>query len=205
MLHIFCNRSTLAVLLKAHVSFWPRGNPSSLPVHSMPLLQGDFGNPLVMSKTCHAVMLMEASSLIPRMLSHALKLTAGRSQIAPKVPIHELAGYGIKDIEGTMPRSCFPIFSRNRTFPKSCTSIFSRNGTFQKLHLTTINGIAFTWTLKQYGISSQTSSRPSFWAYTRILQGAISVILEMLKSKWMVICKPCTSWRVTNLVARYPP
>jgi len=69
--------------------------------------------------TCHAVRLMEASSLIPRMLSHVLKLTAGQSQITPKVPIHDLAGCGIDDIDGTMPKSCFSRFNRNRTFPKS--------------------------------------------------------------------------------------
>ncbi len=62
------------------------------------------------------------TTLIPRMLSHTLKLTAGGSQITPKAPILDLAGYAINGIDGNMPRSC--------------SSIFHRNGTFPKLHLT---------------------------------------------------------------------
>jgi len=118
-------------IVGAHVSLWPRCNPSGLPVCPNPLLHDDAGNALVMSKTCHAVKLMKASCLIPRMPSHVVKLTAGQSQITPKAPIHDLAGYGINDIDGTMPRSCFPIFSRNGTFLKSHVSIFLQMEHFQ--------------------------------------------------------------------------
>ncbi len=41
----------------------------------------------------------------------------------------------------------------------------------------------------QGGIYSQKQSRPSFWAYSRNLLGAISMILEILEPKWMVIYK----------------
>jgi len=64
------------------------------------------------------------------------KLTAGRSQVTPKVLVHDLAGCGIDDIDGTMSMSPFPIFSTNGTFPKSHVSIFSTHGTFWKLCLT---------------------------------------------------------------------
>ena len=57
--------------------------------------------------------------------------------------IHDLAGYGIVDIDGTMPTSCFPIFSTNGTFPSSCVSIFSTNRTFWKLCLTSCQWNSF--------------------------------------------------------------
>ncbi len=80
----FLHQIYFGSIVGAHVSFWPRYNPSSLPACPKSLLQGDCSNTLVMPKTCHAVKLMEASSMIPRMLSHALKSTAGGSQILPR-------------------------------------------------------------------------------------------------------------------------
>jgi len=107
-------------IVGAHVSLWPRCNPSGLPACSKSLLQGDCSNALVMSKTCHAVKLMEASTLSPRMPPDVLKLTTGVSQMIAKVPIHDLADCGFNEIDGTMPRSHFPIFFTNRTFWKLC-------------------------------------------------------------------------------------
>jgi len=128
LLHIFCICSTLlGSIVEAHVFLWPRCDPSSLPACSKSLLQGDGSNALIMSKTCHAVRLMEASCLSPRMPPNVLRLTDGWSQMIAKVPIHHLTGYGIDDIDGMMPRSCYPIFSTSRTF--------------WKLHLTAINRI----------------------------------------------------------------
>jgi len=123
-------------IVGACVSLWPKCHPSSLTVCPKSLPQDDFGNALVMSKTCHAVGLIKASHLIPRMLSHVLKLTAGWSQMFAKAPIHDLAGYGINDIDGTIPKSHASRLYRNGTFPKSQVSIFYRNGTFPKLCLT---------------------------------------------------------------------
>ncbi len=61
-------------------------------------------------------------------------------------------------------------------------------------HHCVLSVIAFTQILKQHGVYSQTRSMLSFWAYIRILQGAISMILEMLEElKWiMVMAKKVT-------------
>ena len=56
---------------------WPNHNISNLPVYHKFFLCGNYGNLLVMSKTCHISEFIDVSNLIGITLVHASKPTAG--------------------------------------------------------------------------------------------------------------------------------